>query len=122
MIVKLAMRVSQFSPEYQKCCTGEAANRIRQQVIPTRITARKIDLMPLIQNANQQCIRNYNDQSTRPLQPACQSDTTGKNGEGCSMNKFIQRVGSGLISTGCALQKNRFKTITSTSIAAAIYL
>lgn len=94
MVAKLAMRISRSTPEYQKCYTCEAANHIRQQVIQTWLTTWKIDLMPLIQSANQQCASHCNDQPARSLQSACQSDTTGKNGEGCSMKKFIPWCGN----------------------------
>ena len=93
MVAKLAMCVSRSAPEHQKCCTCEAANQIRQQIIPTGMAARKIDLMPFIQYANQQCASDCNDQPAIPLQSDSQSDTTGKYGEDCAMKKLIPRRG-----------------------------
>lgn len=94
MSVWLTVPFRLFAPEYQKCYTYETANRIRQQVIPTGMTTRKIDLMPLIQHTDQQCADNCDDQPARPLQSAGQSDTTGKHGEGYSMKKFIPWCGN----------------------------
>gem|GEM_PF-5807767 len=91
MFVWLTVPFRRSAPEYQKCCTYETANRICQQVIPTGMAARKIDLMPFIQHTDQQCTRNCNDQPARPLQSAGQSDATGKYCEGYTMKKFIPR-------------------------------
>ena len=91
MLVWLTVPSRRSVPEHQKCCTYQAANRIRQQVTPTGMVTRKVKLMPLFQYTYQQRASNCNNQPARTLQSADQSDTTGKNGEDRAMKELIQR-------------------------------
>lgn len=73
----------------QQCRTNDTAYHIRGQIIPPRVTAGQVYLMPLIKHTDQQCTGNRNRQPGPPMQPTRQARSPSQQGKDSSVKQFI---------------------------------
>jgi hypothetical protein len=85
-IVELATSYASYR---QQCRTNDAAYHIRSQIIPSRITAGQVHLMPLIKRADQQGAGSRDYQLGPPMQPATHTHSPSQQGKDSSVNQFI---------------------------------
>lgn len=76
-------------PQRQRYRADEAACHIGNKVGPTRLPTRKIQLMPLIQQSNQQRAEKRNSQGAPPVEPASEANCPGEQRKHGAVKQFV---------------------------------
>lgn len=78
-----------FAPQCQGYRADEAACHVRNKVGPTRLPTRKIQLMPLIQQSNQQRAEKRNSQTAPVMKSASEAKCPGEQRKHGAMKQFV---------------------------------
>ena len=76
-------------PQYQRYRTDEAARHIRNEVRPSRLPTRKIQLVPLIQQSNQQRAEKRDKQTAPAMESARKAKCPCEQRKHDAMKQFI---------------------------------
>lgn len=77
------------APQRQRYRADEAACHIGNKVRPPSLPTRKIQLMPLIQQSNQQRAEKRNSQAAPPVEPASKAKCPGEQRKHGAMKQFV---------------------------------
>lgn len=80
------------APQRQRYCADEAACHIGNKVGPSRLPTRKIQLMPLIQQPNQQRAEKRNSQTAPAMESASEAKCPGEQRKYGAMKQFVPRL------------------------------
>lgn len=77
------------APQCQRYRANETPRHIRNKVSPPRLPARKIQLMPLIQQSNQQRAEKRNSEAASAVESASEAKCAGEQCKHSAMKQFI---------------------------------